>query len=70
MCDFCPRLPSSIVFSPQAIADMAAARHVNGRGIGVLTGAFTAEMLEPEQPFAILENLADTESILKMMGLA
>lgn len=48
---------------------MAAARHVNGRGIGVLTGAFTSEMLAPEHPFVILENLADTESILKMMSL-
>lgn len=53
-----------------AIADMAAARHVKGRGIGVLTGSFTAEILAPEKPFAILQNLADTDALLAMMGIS
>jgi phosphoglycolate phosphatase len=53
-----------------AIADMAAARHVNGRGVGVLTGAFSADELVGENPFVILENLADTPSVLKLLGLS
>lgn len=52
-----------------ATADMAAARFVGCRGVGVLTGAGTVETLEPEKPFVVLENLADTQKILNMMGL-
>jgi phosphoglycolate phosphatase-like HAD superfamily hydrolase len=52
-----------------AIADMQAARHVGGRGIGVLTGAFAKHDLAPHAPFKILDDLTDIPSFLRIVGL-
>jgi phosphoglycolate phosphatase len=60
---------SNIFHVGDAAADMAAARHVGGRGVGVLTGAFTREQLAAEKPHAVLKDLADTTAILAMIGV-
>lgn len=52
-----------------AIADIRAAVHVKGRGIGVLTGAFNREELEKERPYKVLADLSDTDAFLKLIGL-
>lgn len=52
-----------------AVADMAAAAFVGGRGVGVLTGAFTEEQLSPESPYVVLEDLSNTAEVVKILGL-
>lgn len=52
-----------------AVADMAAASFVRGRGVGVLTGAFTEDDLAPEKPFTVLRDLSDTEAVLGILKL-
>ena len=52
-----------------ATSDMKAAREVGAKGIGVLTGAFSREQLEMERPYAILEDLSDTDRFLQLVGL-
>lgn len=52
-----------------AVADMVAAREAGVRGIGVLTGAFSREQLQAEQPYAIFDDLSDTTAFLSLLGV-
>lgn len=53
-----------------AVADMEAATHVGGRGVGVLTGSFGREQLEPLNPFVLLDDLSDTSDVLRLLGFS
>jgi len=48
--------------------DMQAGQNAGIITIGVTTGKFNAEQLEPKQPYKILENLADTEYVLNLLN--
>lgn len=61
---------SDVVHVGDAIADVAAAREIGASGIGVLTGAFTREELDKEQPLAIFDDLSDTDAFLRAVGIA
>ncbi len=50
-----------------AVADMAAARDNRAKGIGVLTGPFTREELQREEPYAVLDDLSDTTAFLELL---
>lgn len=52
-----------------AVADMQAARENGAGGIGVLTGSFSRDQLEAEDPVAVLMDLSDTDGFLQLLGL-
>jgi len=49
--------------------DVAAARAIGARALGVATGAFTADALRAAGADCALDNLSDTASILGILGL-
>lgn len=56
---------SNLFHVGDSVADMKAARECGAKGIGVLTGSFTREQLEKENPFVIFDDLSDTQALLK-----
>lgn len=59
-----------VVHVGDALADVAVSRQIGVDSVGVLTGVFTREQLEAEQPLAVLNNLSDSETFFSILGFS
>lgn len=60
----------NVVHIGDALADVAVQHQIGVDSIGVLTGIFTRDQLEEENPLAVLDDLSDTDAFLRILGFA
>ena len=51
-------------------ADIACGRELGARAIGVATGFYSVDDLRAHEPFAVFEDLSDTEAVMEVIGRA
>lgn len=57
-----------VVHVGDALADVAISRQLGVDTVGVLTGIFTREQLEVENPLIVFDDLSDIQSFFKVLG--
>lgn len=59
-----------VVHVGDALADVAVSRQIGVDAVGVLTGIFTRNQLQKEQPLAILDGLSDPKTFFDILGFS
>jgi len=61
--------PNQVVVIGDTPNDVTCARSIDARAIAVMTGGFSQKELSESQPDALLSDLSDTETVLKLIAI-